>query len=110
MDFSVTDFKRCSLIDLGGRIDSSMAPELQKNLEALTNAGKHQLVLNLADVNFISSGALRALVGALSTCRKHRGDVRLSELSEPVKRVLELTSLDMHFKAFDSDTEAVASF
>ena len=110
MDFVVTEFKRSSLVDLGGRIDSSAAPELQQRLEALTGAGHHRLVVNMADVTFISSGALRALIATLSTCRKSRGDVRLSEISEPVQRVLELTSLNIHFKIYPSDTEAVGSF
>ncbi len=110
MDFIVTEFKRSSLVDLGGRIDSSVAPELQQKLEALTSAGHHRLIINMADVTFISSGALRVLIATLSTCRKSRGDLRLSELSEAVQRVLELTSLNIHFKIYPSDTEAVGSF
>lgn len=110
MDFVVTEFKRSSLIDLGGRIDSSTAPELQQKLEALTNTGHHRLVVNMRDVTFISSGALRVLIATLSACRKGRGDLRLSEPSEAVQRVLELTSLDIHFKSYPSDTEAVGSF
>lgn len=110
MDFAVTDFRRCSLIDLGGRIDGSMAPELQRQLEALTSAGHHHLIINMADVEFVSSSTLRALIATLSTCRKARGDVYLTALSDSAKRVLELTSLDMHFKIFASDTEAVGAF
>jgi hypothetical protein len=36
--------------------------------------------------------------------------VRLSEVSEQVARVLELTSFDVYFKCFETDTEAVGSF
>ncbi len=110
MDFVVTEFKRSILVDLGGRIDSSAAPELQHKLEALTSAGHHRLIINMADVSFISSGALRALITTLSACRKSRGDLRLSEPSVAVQRVLDLTSLNIHFKIYPSDTEAVGGF
>lgn len=110
MEFTATETKRCQLVRVGGHVDSSVAPELQRHLEALTSAGHHRLVANLADVTFLSSAGIRSLVGTLSACRKAHGDLRLSELSAPVARVLELTSLDMHFKIYPSDVEAVGSF
>ena len=110
MDFTATETKRCQLVHVSGFVDSSVAPEFQHQLEALLAAGHNRLVVNLAGVTFLSSAGIRALVGALSACRKAHGDLRLSEMSEPVARVLELTSVDMHFKRFGSDAEAVGSF
>ena len=110
MEFSVTEMKRCQLARVGGRVDSSNAPELQEKLAGIINAGGRNIVLNMKDVTFLSSGGLRALLSSLQAAKKYGGDVRLSEVSEPVARVLELTSFDMHFKTFSHDTEAVGSF
>jgi anti-sigma B factor antagonist len=110
MDFSVTDMKRVQLVRVGGRVDSSSAPELQEKLAGLIKTGGRNMVINMKDVSFLSSGGLRALLSTLQTAKKHGGDVKLSELSAPVARVLELTSFDIHFKCFSSDTEAVGSF
>jgi anti-sigma B factor antagonist len=110
MEFSSREMKRCELVYVGGRIDSSTAPVMQEHLDAILKRGRYNLVLNVKDVTFVSSGGLRALLSTLQVCKKHRGDLRLSEVSDPVARVLELTSLDVYFKCFPNDTEAVGSF
>jgi anti-anti-sigma factor len=110
MDLVVTEMKRAQLVHVSGRVDSSTAPQLQEKLAVLIKGGARNLVINMKDVSFLSSGGLRALLSALQAAKKQGGDVRLSEVSEPVARVLELTSFDMHFKCFGNDTEAVGSF
>lgn len=110
MEFSSKEMKRCEVVHIAGRIDSSTAPEMQDKLNGLLNRGRYNLVLNMKDVPFISSAGLRTLLSALQACKKRGGDVRLSEVSDQVARVLELTSFDVHFKCFASDVEAVGSF
>jgi anti-sigma B factor antagonist len=110
MDFSVTEMKRVHLVRVGGRIDSSKAPELQEKLAGLIKGGSRNIVINMKDVAFLSSGGLRALLSTLQAAKKSGGDLKLSEVSDPVARVLELTSFDMHFKCYGNDTEAVGSF
>ena len=110
MEFSASEMKRCQLVHVGGRVDSSTAPELQEKLAGIIKTGGRNIVINMKDVTFLSSGGLRALLSTLQAAKKFGGDVRLSEPSDPVARVLELTSFDMHFKSFSSDTEAVGSF
>ena len=111
MDFSRIDMKRCTLVRLGGRIDGSVAPQLGSHLRELTDAGEFKLVVNMADVSYTSSAALRELITAWKTCRKwNRGDLRLSELSPNIQKVFELTGLDTQFKIFSSEAEAVGSF
>lgn len=110
MDFSVNEMKRAHLVHVRGRIDSSNAPQLQEKLAGLVKTGARNVVINMKEVSFLSSAGLRALLSTLQAVKKQGGDVRLSEVSEPVGRVLELTSFDMHFKTFSTDTEAVGSF
>ena len=110
MDLVVTEMKRSHLVHIAGRVDSSNAPQLQEKLAALVKGGARNLVINMKDVSFLSSAGLRTLLSTLQAAKKQGGDVRLSEVSEPVARVLELTSFDMHFKCFGTDTEAFGSF
>lgn len=110
MEFSSKEMKRCELVTICGRVDSSTAPEMQEHLNGLLKRGRYSLVLNMKDVPFLSSAGLRALLTTLQACKKHGGDVRLSEVSDQVARVLELTSFDIYFKCFANDAEAVGSF
>jgi len=111
MDFSTVDLKRCTLVRLGGRIDGSVAPELGSNLRNLTDSDHHKLVLNMKEVSYTSSAALRELINTWKTCRRwNRGDLRLAEVNPNIRKVLDLTGLSTQFMLFDTEAEAVGSF
>jgi anti-sigma B factor antagonist len=69
-----------------------------------------QVVLNLAQVNFLDSGGLGALVRFTRVLRRHRGDMVLCHLTPFVLQVLEATTLHRFFQTCPSETEAVRSF
>jgi len=114
LDITLESFNRVELVTVDGRVDSSNASELDSMLKDIMQDGNYNIVLNLIAVNYMSSAGLRALVSALRECKKHRGDVRLSEPSERVAEVLDLAGLTATdaplFKVFDNDTAAVGSF
>lgn len=75
-----------------GSLDTVTAPDLEKELRD-TWDGITGLVLDFADVNFISSAGLRVLLLA----HKHfqgNGKMVLKNLSEDVREVFELTGLN----------------
>jgi anti-sigma B factor antagonist len=109
MEIMATEMKRCQLVHVNGRVDSNTAPELQEKLATLVKA-QPRLVVNLRDVPFLSSAGLRVLLTEMQAAKRAGGDLRLSEVSDQVARVLELTAFDIVFKCFASDVEAVGSF
>jgi len=111
MDFGSVDLKRCTLVRLAGRIDGSVAPELGSNLRGLTDSGRYKLILNMKDVSYTSSAALRELISTWKNCRRwNRGDMRLAEVNPNIKKVLDLTGLSSQFMVFDTEAEAVGVF
>jgi anti-sigma B factor antagonist len=111
MEFSSIDLKRCTLVNLGGRIDGSVAPELGTNLRNLTDSGRYKLVLNMKEVSYTSSAALRELISTWKNCRRwNRGDMRLAEVNPNIRKVLDLTGLSSQFMIYDTEAQAVGSF
>ena len=110
LDISVETFKRVDLVTVAGRVDSSNASQLDSRLKELMDNGRYKIVLELAGVHYMSSAGLRAMVAAVRECKKHRGDVRLANISERVGEVLKLAGLDAIFQVFDDKTAAVGSF
>ncbi len=103
--------KRCDLFTPHGRIDSSTAPQLEEALKSVMKEGRYKFVLNLSDVDFLSSAALRVLISTTKECRKfRRGDVYLAELPDKLKEVFDLAGLDELFRFFETEAEAVGSF
>jgi anti-sigma B factor antagonist len=110
MEITISEMHRVTLIELSGRIDSTNATQLGDALGAQIDAGRHQLVLDLSRVDYISSAGLRELVSALKRVKAANGDLRLATLSDRVVEVLTLAGLDIIFKVFPTQVEAVGSF
>jgi anti-sigma B factor antagonist len=76
---------------------------------------KHRLetqnyVLQLAEVGYVDSGGLGALVRLVGTLRARRGDLKLCEVSSFVESVLKATNLLSVFSIYPTEREALASF
>ncbi len=107
---SVESLKRVDLVKLSGRIDSSNAEQVDATFKEIIENGRVNIVVDLSEVNYMSSAGLRALVSALRECKQRRGDVRLANISERVQEVLSLAGLDSLFESFADVTNAVGSF
>jgi anti-sigma B factor antagonist len=111
MEITTTHLKRCALVTLKGRFDSNTAPDLEKALKALMDTGVHNLVLDMAEVEYFGSAAIRILVIAYKECRHlDRGDVRLARVNQRVHHVLELAGILPLVQSFDDPLLAVGSF
>ena len=110
LNIAVQSMTRVDLVTVEGRIDSNSAPELDAALKEILGNGRYQIVLDFAQVNYMSSAGLRTMVSALRECKKHNGDVRLSPPSERVAEVLDLAGLNSMFSSFDDTLTAVGSF
>ena len=99
-----------SLMKVRGRVDSETAPELDDALTKLLQDNKNKIVLNLGDVNYMSSAGLRAMVKALKDAQKSGGDVRLASVSQPIEVILRTVGMMQMFKMFSTNEEAAAGF
>jgi anti-sigma B factor antagonist len=95
----------------GERLDLEVSVEFRAALLKAIAGGQKQLVVDLADIEFIDSSGLGALVSALKALRALKdGDVRLASLQQPVVALLEVTRLNRVFSSYATAEEAVHSF
>jgi anti-sigma B factor antagonist len=110
MEITTQDFKRVAVMSVTGRVDSATAPELESQLRALVDAGKIHIVLDLKNVEYMSSAGLRAMVSTLKAVKRVNGDLRLANPSARVEEVLHLAGLTSIFTMFPTQEAAVGSF
>ena len=72
--------------------------------------GHRKILLNLVDVNYIDSTGLAHLVGALVSVRKLNGEIKLLDLSNRIRDLLQITKLHTILESFDNEATAVESF
>ncbi|HEX7394317.1 MAG TPA: STAS domain-containing protein [Anaerolineaceae bacterium] len=111
MEITTSSFKHCDLLKIKGRIDSATAPQLEKTIQALTNKSRFRIILDLKELEFMSSAGLRVLMITQKACRRYnRGELVLVEVPDVIKSALELSGFTQLFKFFDDPLSAVGNF
>jgi len=109
-------FNRVDLLSVSGRVDATTAPQLKQALDALFAAGRHRIVLDLAELEYISSPGLRVLIEARKRARDWNvtdlegGDIRIAHLPPRIKEVFDLTGFTSLFEMYSDTVDAVGSF
>jgi anti-sigma B factor antagonist len=106
-----TELRRCDLLKLSGRFDSSFAPQLDACFRQLMDRGRYHFVLDMSELEFASSGMLRVLLATRKELRRwNRGDVYLAAVPERIASVLELAGVTTLFKVYDTTTAAIGDW
>lgn len=93
---------------ISGRLDSAAAPQIKSALNRLIEEGNHQVVVDLAEVPFVDSAGLAALISAYKRARQGNGDLVLAAVPQSVRIILELTRLHRVFEIVARPEDAVA--
>jgi anti-anti-sigma factor len=87
-----------TIIKPAGILDGVKANELCQQVSQSLALGNNFVMLDLADVNFIDSSGLGALIIALKMLRTAGGDLYLCSIAEPVRILLSMTRMDRLFE------------
>lgn len=77
------------VVALEGRLDTTTAPQLEEELKN-SLAGVTDLIIDLSNLEYISSAGLRVLLSAFKTMR-NKGKMKVTNANELVKEVFEVT-------------------
>lgn len=96
-----------------GILDGTKAGQFRQEITKLVENNTDPIVLiDFADVTFMDSSGLGALVLALKTVRAAGGKLFICSVNEQIRMLFELTSMDRVFEIFSNREEfdnAVAS-
>ena len=113
MSLEITQRERegITILEMKGRITvGKEATALREKCAELQAANVTNVILNLADVEYIDSTGLGALVICATTARKNGGSVKLVNLNRRNIELLVMTRLSTAFETFNDEQEAVNSF
>jgi anti-sigma B factor antagonist len=112
MSLEITERERegITILDLDGRI--TVGPEATALRERISNLNQdgQNLVLNLAQVDYIDSTGLGALVMCATSLRKRGGAMKLLNLNRRNIELLVMTKLATVFEIFSDEQDAINSF
>jgi anti-anti-sigma factor len=98
-----------TIVRCSGRIVTGETDVLHKHVRELL-LDRSDIVLQLGEIVFIDSSGLGMLVRLLTSTRSARGDLKLCQVPEGVRKVLKMTNLITLFDTHESEEEAVQAF
>lgn len=116
MDISHKAYNRVDVITVSGRLAAETKDALNDKINQIFEENRHLIVLDLENLEYISSPGLRVLIEARKKAREwklselDRGDVRIANLPQRIREVFDLTGFTPLFQIYDDLVEAVGSF
>ena len=110
MEINTKEFKHCDMVLVKGRVDSSTAPQFSKALDAIVKKDVYRIVVDMTNLEYMSSAGFRALLAAQRACKRYnRGEVVLASVPDRIREALELAGFTELFRISNDPLEAVGS-
>ena len=101
---------RVTIVRCNGRIVAGGESEsLRAHIDRLL-LDRRSIILHMGEVGFIDSSGLGTMVRSLTSSRRAHGDLKLCNVTEQVRKVLEMSRLTQVFDTHESEEKAVAAF
>ncbi len=89
----------------GGRLDAAGAPEVETRCKALIQQGSRRLLVDLRNVDYISSAGLRSLLVLAKAMRASAGAMVVCSLTPTVREIMVISGFD-HILSLAEDRPA----
>jgi len=98
-----------SIIRVGGYIDTTTSAELERALDSLLKAGVCRVIIDLKNVDYISSAGWGIFISEIKGIRERGGDLLLARMISDVYEVFELLEFHYILKSYDTLEEAIGN-
>jgi len=98
------------VIALSGYLDAHTAVELERTMQGVLNEGARRIIVDFADLEYISSAGLGVFMVFIESVRTDGGDIKLSAMKERVFSVFDLLGFPVLFEIYPTVTEAESAF
>jgi len=110
MDILSREETGVTVVNLKGNLDTNTAPEAQQHLDGLQDDGVRKILVDFADVDYVSSAGLRVLLVTAKRLSGSGGSLRVCGLNETVSEVFEISGFSVILSVFGSAAEALEGF
>lgn len=111
MDLQTKKVGDVIVIYLKGRLDVHLSADIEKEINRIIkDEPQAHLLLNLAEVEYMSSSGLRIFVSTMRILKESQRKLKLCNMNNAVKKIFEVVELMDMFEIYDSEEEALKSF
>jgi anti-sigma B factor antagonist len=110
MAINIEQLDRVTIVGPTGFVDAVTANLLADVLSGQLQAGHALLVVDLDQLEYMSSSGLRVLLAALKDARQQGGDLRLARARAEVRQILEMSGFNKVLQVYPTLPDAVGSY
>ncbi len=99
-----------SVCGLFGFVDRHTINQLDEALSDLLARKRARIVIDCAELTYISSNGMGVFISYVSKARNQGGDIRLCNLRDVARTVITMLGLHRHFEVFEEREAALASY
>lgn len=98
------------VVDMSGSLDTSTSGAAYDEMVSIAQSGNSKVLVNLKDMDYISSAGLRVLLTAAKLLKTARGEMRLCHPNEVVREVIETSGFNALLRVHDTEIDAHVAF
>lgn len=98
------------ILELSGELDAHTASHLEDALKKLIDEGKHKIIVNCRNLDYIASAGLGVFMAYIEDVRSLGGDIKLTNMNSKVYNVFDLLGFPTLYDILDDESEAVTKF
>jgi anti-anti-sigma factor len=109
MDISEQRQADVVILALSGKLDATTAKTFEERIIGAINSGTQRLVVDLSQLDYVSSSGLRVFLLAAKRLQTANGKIVLCSMQDHVRQVFDLAGLSSLLYIYASRDEAVKS-
>jgi anti-anti-sigma factor len=110
MEIKYTSGDKFDTIQPIGRLDSFTSPQLEEMLYQQIHAGRFNFIVDLSQLEYLSSSGIRVFVNAQKICLKKDGVICMVSTPDLIMTTFQLFGFDKIFQFYETLETAAASF
>lgn len=95
---------------LDGFLDAHTAPEFERAIQEELDAGRVQIIVDGAQLKYISSAGLGVFMSFIEEIREKRGDIKICGLVPKVRQIFDILGFQAIYDMVDTRAAAVQRF
>jgi anti-sigma B factor antagonist len=109
MDIRETKTGEVVVLEPIGRLDTKTSTEFEKKVVGLLNGGEHLFVIDLVDIEYISSAGLRVILMLAKKLNATDGKLVITSMNEQVREVFDIAGFTSVFTILPTQKDGVQS-
>ena len=107
MEIETRKQENATVVSVTGKMDAVSSPELEKELSQLMAEGEKGFVIDLGELDYISSAGLRVILAAAKRLKEKEGKILLASLQDMVREVFEISGFSAIIPIYESVESAL---